>query len=159
MGNLFSGAEIIEMSINIEKNGKDYYETSAGCAKKDIVKEAFLFLAKEEEKHMNTFKEMLKNDESAVSDRIYEDEYEDYLKAFIESNVFTKKKKACDIAKKMKSDVDAIDMAIASEKDSILFYYELKESATPKAKKVIDKLIKQEKQHFSKLAGLAKKLK
>ncbi len=159
MGNLFSSVDVINMSINIEVNGKEYYETSAGCAKKDIVKEAFLFLAKEEEDHIDTFKKMLENDEPSLVERTYEEEYADYLQAFIEANVFTEKKKACEIAQKMKNDAEAIKVALEAEKDSILFYYEIRESATPKAKDIIDKIIKQEKQHLRKLIELAKRLK
>ena len=59
MGNVFSGSEIAEMGIQIEKNGKDFYNTLGTQSKDQKAKKVFEYLAQEEEKHIATFQRIL----------------------------------------------------------------------------------------------------
>ncbi len=55
MGNIFAGSEIIELGVQIEKNGKDFYDTLAEKTKDDKAKTAFKDLASREEKRRAIF--------------------------------------------------------------------------------------------------------
>ena len=55
MGNLFSGPEVVEIGIQIEKNGKDFYDGVVKISKSQKAKEIFEFLGGEEEKHIKRF--------------------------------------------------------------------------------------------------------
>jgi len=49
MGNLFSGSEITEIGVQIEKNGKDFYDELTKKSKNQKAKEIFSYLSGEEE--------------------------------------------------------------------------------------------------------------
>jgi len=73
--------------------------------------------------------------------------------------VFTKEKKGTEIAQKIKDDKEAIEIGIDAEKDSILFYTEMKKLVPKDGHKTIDKLIGQEQEHLRKLSELKRSLK
>ena len=50
MGNIFAGSEIVEMGIQIEKNGRDFYCALTEKSKDKKAKEIFAYLAEQEEK-------------------------------------------------------------------------------------------------------------
>ena len=147
MGITFLSSDIVESGIQIEKNGKDFYEIVAASSKNDKAKQIFLYLAKEEEKHIKTFEVILSGIET----------YEP-AESYSEEHVFTKEKKGIEIAQKVNTDMEAIDLAIGFEKDSILFYYEMKKILLEKDYKPVDKLIEQEQEHLRKLSEVKKSL-
>ena len=158
MGITFLSSDIVESGIQIEKNGKDFYEIVAASSKNDKAKQIFLYLAKEEEKHIKTFEVILSGIETYEPAESYAGEYLDYLKALSEEHVFTKEKKGIEIAQNVNTDMEAIDLAIGFEKDSILFYYEMKKILLEKDYKPVDKLIEQEQEHLRKLSEVKKSL-
>ena len=56
MGKHFSICEIIEMGIQIEKNGYDFYATLSKFVTEEKAAKVFKYLAEEELKHVDTFK-------------------------------------------------------------------------------------------------------
>jgi len=158
MSNFFSVSEVVQIGIEIEKNGKDFYNTVASSSKNKEVKKMWEYLANEEEQHIKTFEEILSTVEKYEPPEAYPGEYFSYLKALSEQHVFTQKNKGKEIAKKVKNDTEAIELAIGFEKDSILFYYEMKKLVKKDTSKTIDKLIEQEQGHLSKLSDLKNSL-
>ncbi len=59
MGNIFTGSEIIELGVQIEKNGKDFYNTLLEKSESQKAKEIFQYLAGEEDKHIAVFQKMV----------------------------------------------------------------------------------------------------
>ena len=147
----FTGGEIIEVAIQIEKNGLYFYRSLAGILDQDDIIELFLHLAGEEEKHIKSFKslyESLKDYKPEIAD---EEEYYSYIKMFAEMNVFTKKAGLENMIGKIHKKEDALNMAISFEKDSILFFAEIKDMVKTSQKEAVDHLINQEKEHLKKL--------
>jgi len=56
------------------------------------------------------------------------------------------------------SDIKAIELSISAEKDSILFYYNMKELMPKGAQATVNKIITEEKLHLRQLSELKKKL-
>jgi len=48
----FSSCEVVELGIQIEKNGRDFYSALAGSTRNARAAEIFKYLAGEEEKHI-----------------------------------------------------------------------------------------------------------
>ena len=69
---------------------------------------------------------------------------------------FTKNKQGYEIARTIRNDKQALELAIGFEKDSILFYYEMKRYVWEGFHKDVDKLIAQEQEHLKKLSDLMK---
>lgn len=158
MANVFSGSEIVELGIQIEKNGRDFYNVLTKQAKNKKAGDMFKYLAGEEEKHIAVFKEILSSIQRYEPKAAYPGEYFAYMNALAGEYVFTKKDKGSEIAKKINSDKEAVDMGIGFEKDSILFYVGIKEVVPEEGHKPIDALIVQERDHLKQLVNLKKNL-
>jgi len=65
---------------------------------------------------------------------------------------------ASEMATQADSDIKAIELGISAEKDSILFYYGMKEIMPKRAHPTLDKIIAEEKLHLRQLSELKKKL-
>ncbi|MDD4900410.1 MAG: ferritin family protein [Candidatus Omnitrophica bacterium] len=154
MGNIFSGSEIVEIGIQIEKNGRDFYQTLIGKIKSLKAKEVFEFLVKEEEKHIKVFQGILDSLDKYDPPESFPGEYFAYMKALANEYIFTQKDTGKLIAQKVSSDKQALDMGIGFEKDSIIFYGGMKKTVPEYDLKVLDSLIDQEQQHLRMLSEL-----
>jgi len=158
MGNIFAGSEVIEIGIQIEKNGRDFYNTLAANSKNQDAIRIFKFLSQEEEKHIKVFEGILSKTEKYEPAGLDADEYYAYMNALASEYIFTQKDKGSLIAKTVKNDNEAVDMGIGFEKDSIVFYEGIKRTVPDYGRKIIDELIAQEQKHMILLMEIKKKL-
>jgi len=156
--NIFAGSEIIEIGIQIEKNGRDFYNTLEKKSKNQKASEIFEYLAGEEEKHIKVFQEILNKTEKYEPSGLDADEYFAYMDALASEYVFIQKDKGEQIAKTVKSDKEAVNMGIGFEKDSIIFYEGMKKAVPEYDLKILDELIMQEQGHLRILSDLKKSL-
>jgi rubrerythrin len=154
MCNLFAGSEVVELGIQIEKNGRDFYSTLASATKNAQAAEKFKFLAQEEEKHIQVFKNILEQTQKYQPQGLDSGDYFAYMNALASEHIFTKKDVGVEIAKKVKSDKEAIEMGIGFEQDSIVFYIGIKKIVPDYDWKIIDELIAQEEKHLLMLSGM-----
>ena len=158
MANIFAGSEIVEIGIQIEKNGRDFYNILTKNSKDKKAGDMFKLLAGEEEKHIVMFSKMLNSVQKYEPQETYPGEYFAYMNALASEYVFTRKDKGAEIAKQIKSDREAVETGIRFEKDSILFYFGIKESVPVDDQRIINELIVQEKDHLRQLTDLKKNL-
>lgn len=158
MGNIFAGSEVVEIGIQIEKNGRDFYNTLVKQSKSQKAVELFKYLAGEEEKHIKAFQGILDKTEKYEASGLDADEYYAYMSALASEYVFTQKNKGEEIAKTVKNDLKAIEIGIGFEKDSIVFYQGIKRVVPQHGQKIVDELIKQEELHLKLLLELRNKL-
>ncbi|MDP3732337.1 MAG: ferritin family protein [Candidatus Omnitrophota bacterium] len=158
MGNIFAGSEIIEIGVQIEKNGRDFYNTLEKKSKNQKASEVFQYLAGEEEKHVVVFQKILDSLGKDEPPESYPDEYFAYMNALASEHVFTQKDKGEEVAKAIKSDKEAVNMGIGFEKDSIIFYEGMKKVVPEYDLKIVDELIVQEQGHLRILSDLKKNL-
>jgi len=156
MGNVFAGSEVVEMGIQIEINGRDFYTALVPKFKDRKTAEVFTYLAQEEERHIETFRKILDSVNRYEPSEAYPGEYFAYLFALAGSYVFTQKDQGAAIAKKIVNEQEAIDTGIRFEKDSILFYEGMKKVVPAHDGKTLDILITQEQNHLRKLSDLKK---
>ena len=152
----FSGCEVVELGIQIEKNGRDFYSELASSAKEKKVIEVLEYLAEAEEKHIEVFKEIFSGMCDYSPDAVYPQEYFAYMNALASQHVFTGKDKGKEAAGKIKDYDEGIDMGIGFEKDSILFFQEMEKIVPEKDRELVEKIILEEKKHLKKLLGLKK---
>lgn len=157
MGDKFSGSEIVDMAIQIEKNGRDFYKKIAESLKGKEIKKIFEYLAKQETKHIKVFEDMLLKVKRYERPKTYTDEYFGYIKALSEEYIFTKKEKGKEAAKSVSSPRRAVELGLNFERDSILFYYEMKNFVPEPDKDIIDSLMKEEQTHLKKLSLLRRR--
>ena len=159
MGNIFTGSEVVEIGIQIEQNGRDFYNTLCNRSKNQKSKDAFKHLADEEEKHIATFQKILDSVQKYEPQEAFPGEYFAYMNALASEHIFTQKNQGELIAKKMSSDKEAIDTGVGFEKESILFYEGMKKVVPENDHNIIDALITQEQNHLRLLYDLKRNLK
>jgi rubrerythrin len=154
----FSGSELINIAIGIEERGIVFYDVMAKSTQNEAAREVFNYLADMERNHIEIFKDML---EGADKFQIPADEsgqYTTYLRALVDSAVFSDDMVTSEMAAQAESDAAALELAIRAEKDSILFYYEMKEVMPQRVQATVNKIIAEEKSHLRQLSELKKKL-
>lgn len=156
MGNIFAGSELVQLGIQIEKNGRDFYHALTKFSQAVKAKEIFKYLSGEEEKHIVIFQRLLDSVEKYQPAQIYPEEYFAYMNALASEHIFTQKDKGKEIAASVKSDKEAVDMGIGFEKDSIIFYEGMKKVVPGYDLKVVEELILQEQSHLRQLTDLKK---
>ncbi len=144
--------ELIETAINIEETGEEFYEKLASYVKNEKFKEFFERMAKEEEKHAQRFKAL--REKYGEDIYIESDEALLYLKKYTEGRVFPAIEDTLKWVEE-KSFNDIVDYSLTMEKESIIFYTEikawLKEEST---KKIIDAIIDEEREHIRMLISM-----
>ncbi len=75
MGNISAGSEVVQVGIQIEKNGKDFYNALAKHSKNPKAVEIFKYLAGEEEKHIKAFQKILDKTENYEPQGLDADQY------------------------------------------------------------------------------------
>ncbi|WP_035269606.1 ferritin-like domain-containing protein [Desulfitibacter alkalitolerans] len=154
MWKVFKAEEVVDFAVQIEKNGQKFYEALADKLDNRELSLIFADLANQESKHIVDFQRLLGDLKAAPLNESYPGEYEEYVKGLAENHVFIK---GIDEAiKHIKSPVDGINMALSFEKDSIMFFQELKELVSPGNAGVINNLIAEEKKHILRLIELKK---
>ena len=158
MTNLFKGSEVVEIAIDIEQNGYKFYAAIAVKAKERTTKGVFEFLAGEEKKHEDVFRNILnKIGKDELPETLTED-YELYIRAVADSHIFSRKNFAKSIETASKTTNDAIKIGVAFEKDSIIFYQEMLNFVPESQHKTVLALVDEEKKHLLKLAELKESL-
>jgi rubrerythrin len=76
----------------------------------------------------------------------------------VDSRVFTDDQIAYDMAQRVAGDAEAIQIALGAEKDSILFYSEMREFVRRSDRELITKIIEEERSHLRQLSELKRSL-
>ena len=155
----FSGQEIVEIAIRIEKNGEKLYHALAEQTDIMTVKNAFTALANEENKHIASFDRIREIIGRFEPNEAYPGEYSLYLQALADENVFSKKDIFMDLAKKVVTVTEALDLAVMFEKETLIFLHGVQDSLEQGDRPVLNELIMQEKEHIQKLAEIKRALK
>jgi len=149
----FSIREVIEQAIQTEKLGYEFYSTMSERFKaNDQLKKLFDLLAAHEMKHGKRFNALLdriKNEEPEGWDEITQ-----YLRALVDSEFFLGKDKCLPSLDHVKTPLEAINLALCFERETLLYYYTLRE--TTKEKEVVDEIIREERSHIVWLNDLKK---
>jgi len=154
----FSASELINIAIGIEGRGIAFYDTMARSTENAEARDVFQYLADMERTHIHIFQGMLGETDKYQPQESYAGEYAAYLQALVDSAVFTDDSITSEMATQLSSDIEAMELAIGAEKDSILFYYEMKEIMPQRAQPTVNKIITEEKSHLRELSELKKKL-
>lgn len=159
MGIFFNPAEIFDVAMGIEKNGINFYTQATKNSKNNDVKALYDFLIGEEKTHLQFFQKSKVTLENAASPDILDEAYGLYIKALIESIVFTPEKsaEAINIARSG-HESQVLSLALDMERDSILFYLEMKPLMSRGSKGTMDKIIKEERSHLERLSAMKEKL-
>jgi len=144
----------MEMAVETEKGGKSFYETVAAQSKDDSLRNLFSYLAGEENKHIYVFESIAKTIKVAADETPADwEEVSLYLKAVTDSRYFLGPDKALALAKDAKSPSQAVKLALAFEKETLVFYLEAADMVPALNRPAVESLIREERAHVRKLTG------
>ncbi len=153
---IFESQDILLFAKRIEENGERFYQQSADRLQDPKAKELFRYLAEEERVHKNVFEGMLSMLERVDVRETYEGEYLSYLQDYLDRKVIFDSKTAERELAGVQDPVSAIDFAIRREMDAILYFTEVKHFVSEGQQGPIDRIVVEERGHFSKLNDLKK---
>lgn len=157
---IFGTAEdVFTMAVRIEENGNAFYKGAAEKTDNPDVRELFERLALMEQGHIAAFKAMRSRlPGSFPADAVWDPEglAESYLQTAADTHIFA----AQDAIRRLQgvtTPLQALDMAIQFEKDSLAFFLGMKDLLPdPSGKGEIDQLIESEMDHVRMLSKARK---
>jgi rubrerythrin len=143
----YSIDEIMEMAIQTEKLGYQFYSSIAEKFKKDDgLYKLFTTLAGKEKVHEKTFTGLKDSVAKSGTEPVQWEEVSNYMRAFVESEFFLGRGKSLPSMDHIKTVTDAVKFAIGFEKETLLYFMELR--SIVKEKDVVDEVINEEKSHI-----------
>ena len=136
----------IKTAIQMEKDGYAFYKKASSQTSSKMGKDIFESLAKDEELHLEVFQKLFE-------DKIEKSEWDNLVnssKKYADINIFPKDLEQIEGADPDTNELDAIEIAMNSEKEAIDYYGEIKEKTNDEEiSRIINEIIEQEKNHYS----------
>lgn len=157
----YSVNEIIEMAVQIERNGYAYYNEASKRKDLDGISRAFVERLRDAElDHEKTFLHL--RGEQDLNHLELTTDWElvaSYLKSIVDSRIFNTPDAAIKLATNAHDIRAIVDYAILFEKDTLLFFHAVNDSiSNEKAKTVLRRVINEEVSHVLWLSDYKKKL-
>ena len=147
----YTGQEIIDIAVRIEENGHDFYTKAAEMiTENNDNKSLFLDLAEKEVMHIAIFQKLAEKFDSESFD-FQADDASDYVNHLAESHIFGKPDSGKELALKVKTPKEALEIAFKFENDSVAFYTELAKFAHSDSKKLVQQIIEEEMEHAAEI--------
>ncbi len=162
MGITFNANEIFEMAEEIERNGAKFYRRASANSPDEETKQMLLDMATMEDGHLKTFQEMREE----LSGREKEAMVFDpdnlsvlYLQAMADARGYEGKITPAKELTGSETPKEIIEIALNSEKESVVFYFGLKGLVPVKAgRDKVEAIIVEELGHITTLLGRLKSL-
>ena len=154
---LFTARDIAEAAVEKEMKRRDFYANVTNLSRDPEMTKLFEFLTAEEDRHVATFVKL--HDVVPVEAR--PEEYDADMNAYMDSVVEDRLYSDIDSKDFVQKAIDAKDvfrLAIALEKDAILFFWEFLPFVNNADKKVVRALIDEEKGHIRMLWKMKQEL-
>ena len=146
----YSVKDAIKTAIQMEKDGYSFYQRAAAQTSIDQGRGIFESIAEDELMHLEVFEKMFK-------DKIGKDEWTKLVessKKYADIKIFPKDLESIEGANPDTNEINALRMAMDSEREAIDYYTDIKEKTDDKEViKILDKIIEQEKNHYLIIEG------
>lgn len=153
---VFDAAHALGMAMRIEESGEAFYQAAARKTDDQDVAALFQDLAQRERAHYQLFERMAEEIGPPPTPSREEEigDYESFLEVALDRAVFAGPDKALRLAEQAEDREAALRAAMGFEKDTMLFYYDLREMVGDADRNAISDIIREEKQHLRRLASL-----
>jgi rubrerythrin len=153
---VFSAAEMVQIAIQLEQNGQAFYQAAANRTNHEEVKHLLEFLAKEEERHERVFAGLLPEEKEHRPAQEYPGQKSAFIQALLEERLLPAGELVERVLPGLKSDAEVLDFALGFEKDTIIFFYELRHMLDAAQRGIMDEIMAQEKAHVERLRRLCR---
>ncbi len=157
MSYLLDVKEILGFAVYIEERGYEFYIEAMKKFPEPGATELFQYLADEEFKHEKLFKKLMGQD-GDVKKGEADAEYQAYMKEFVKVHQLGDREAIQAKLARMTTLEEVLDLALGFEKDSIIFFSELKEMYAKGYTAPLEKVIHEEMGHLRKIFQMKKTL-
>jgi rubrerythrin len=153
--------EVLQIAVDIERNGQAFYRKAAEVVEGDKPRALLIKLAEWEAGHQVLF-EGLHSGLAGSSDAFLfdpEDEATLYLQAIADGLVFNSKADAAELLGTVTEPVEILNRALAREKDAVIFFAAMREALIDKDhRQQVNQIVKEEMSHVRFLVEMLKEL-
>jgi len=150
MSDIENVKDALKIAIQMEKDGYNFYRKAAIQTSSDMGKVVFKTLAADELLHLEIFQKLF-------DEKIGKEEWYNLVNSsakYADVPIFPKDLAQVEGINPDTNEIDALRMAMDSEKKAIEWYTKIKNETTDEELiKIIDEIINQEKNHYSILEG------
>ena len=150
MSDIKNVKDAIKTAIQMEKDGFSFYQKAAAQTSSEMGKTVFKSLAADELLHLEVFQKLF-------DEKIGKEEWHNLVntsKKYVDIQVFPKDLQKIEGASPDTNEIDALRIAMDSEKTAIDYYSKILNNVIDnEVKKIIDEIINQEKNHYQILEG------
>ncbi len=142
--------EIYRVGIAIEETGLDFYTKMAEKADDAATKRIFRRLARDEKRHLAFFETLELKTTGGMGKQTAEQDADTsaYVSSLVDGGIFRNIARMAKLAKRKYNPEAALELALAVEKDTVLYYTEAyRVNRNAGAKKALQRLIDEEKTH------------
>jgi rubrerythrin len=151
---LLTADEIIEIATRLEERGEAFYADAASRTSSTEVASLFEDLALQEQYHRRVFQQMGRDVvELALSPEQW-DQFQAYAGALLQQDLFDKPEGALSQAREALDEQQALEAALGFEKETLLFFHELRDVVRGSERKTVERIIQEEKQHVQRLSAM-----
>jgi len=146
----YSRAELLQMAVELESGAEQFYLSTAKMFSRPPLQQALESIARQEWAHAKMYEQLLTEGpeerlETPSGDTAL------YVRAMLDSEILRGLRERHG---RIGSELDALRFAVSMEKDTMLFYYGLRDFASPRERGVLDIIIGQEKKHLVQVSEL-----
>ncbi len=136
----------IKTAIQMEKDGYSFYKKASAQTSSEMGRDIFESLAKDEQLHLEVFQKLFE-------DKIEKSEWNNLVnssKKYAEIDIFPQDLKQLEGANPDTNELDALEIAMDSEKNAIDYYGDIKEKSKEEIiRQIFNEIFEQEKNHYS----------
>ncbi len=147
----YSSSEIIDIAKQVEHAGEAFYAEALKYVKSPKIRDLFTHLHGEEQRHATVFEKILLELDGDTGPWRQDEEYLAYMHGLVRNQVFPTPESARARVAGLRDEKAALLHALAFEKDSILFFHELRPVLAEESHSVIDALVEEERKHVKAL--------
>ena len=150
MSDIENVKDAVRTAIQMEQEGYSFYLKAAAQTSSEMGRTIFKSLAADELLHLEVFQKLF-------DEKVGKEEWNNLItsgKKYADIQVFPKDLKKIEGANPDTNEIDAIRIAMDSEKKAIEYYTKINQNVTSdEFKEIINEIIEQEKNHYSLLEG------
>jgi len=149
--------DIFKFAVDVEEQGKQFYDAGSLQAEKDEVKDLFAWLAKEEMKHAKKFLKFQKGYSRKGGSFKADARLDELLNTYMRGMIFPDPTDLQEVLgrKDRNPMLSLVKAAMGVETNSVLFYEEMKSLlGEEETKDALSRIIKEEQGHLIKLKGV-----
>jgi rubrerythrin len=148
-----TGADVIDLAVQTEIRGEKFYREALAIADRAEAKSLFGYLAQEEVRHKQVFEGLSPSIVITETDPTTWDDVVEYIHATVDSAFFSRADAPIRLVPQGATVNDMVRMAINFEKQTLLYFYTLRDLVQLSSRPLIDRIVEEEKSHIRRLVA------